>query len=313
MGEYSSLFLYPRMINLQFHSPVEQIYNPLFSEKKVEVFVKRDDLIHPFISGNKWRKLKYILRKAEEENKKHLITFGGAWSNHLLATACAAAKFGFTCTGIVRGEPVTNQLLTLCGLFGMNLEFADRTSYRDKKGLFHKYSHGDDQAFFIDEGGAGIEAVEGCSELISELDREYDHIFCACGTGTTAAGILKGIAKTDSKSVFHGVPALKNGQFLRKDIDQYLNLIKGTTYQLHTEYHFGGYAKTSPELVRFIKEFSASTGILIDPVYTGKLFYSVYDLIKTDHFKTGSIILVIHTGGLFGLLGMEEVFNQGNT
>jgi 1-aminocyclopropane-1-carboxylate deaminase len=282
----------------------------LFSEKIVEVFVKRDDLIHPFISGNKWRKLKYILRKAEEENKKHLITFGGAWSNHLLATACAAAKFGFKCTGIVRGEPVTNQLLTLCRLFGMNLEFAGRTSYRDKKALFHKYSQGDDQAFFIDEGGAGIEAVEGCSELISELDREYGHIFCACGTGTTAAGILKGMAKTDSKSVFHGVPVLKNGQFLRKDIDQYL--IKDTTYQLHTEYHFGGYAKTSRELIRFIKEFSASTGILIDPVYTGKLFYSVYDLIKKDHFKTGSIILVIHTGGLFGLLGMEEVFNQGD-
>ena len=159
-------------MELQFNSPVEEIDDPLFRSKQVQVFVKRDDLIHPFISGNKWRKLKYLLKKAAAEDKNHLVTFGGAWSNHLLATACAGAKFGFKTTGIVRGEPVKNQLLTFCGLFGMNLEFTDRASYRDKKALFYKYFRDEERALFIDEGGAGAEAGQGCSELISELDRE---------------------------------------------------------------------------------------------------------------------------------------------
>lgn len=296
------------MIDLHFHSPVEEISNSLFKEKQVRVFIKRDDLIHPFISGNKWRKLKYVLRKAQVENKMHLVTFGGAWSNHLLATASAAAKFGFRSTGIVRGENVDNSLLTLCKVFGMQLEFADRESYRDKKALFSAYFSDDPAAFFIDEGGAGAEAVQGVSELVPELDKEYDHLFCACGTGTTAAGILNGLKENKLKTSFHAVPVLKNGEFLRAEIAKYLT--SSVDFQLHTDYHFGGYAKTKPELIRFVGDFSASTGILIDPVYTGKLFYAVYDLIKKDHFEAGSSILVIHTGGLFGLLGMGEAFKQ---
>lgn len=310
MGVYSSPFFISEMIDLQFHSPVEQIFDPLFIEKKVQVFMKRDDLIHPFISGNKWRKLKYILQKAEQEKKDHLITFGGTWSNHLLATACAAAKFGFKSTGIVRGEKVSNTLLTFCKLFGMDLKFTDRESYRDKKALFSRFSSGDQNTLFIDEGGTGIEAVKGCSELVEELDMDYDHIFCACGTGTTAAGILNGLSQNNSKTSFHAVPVLKNGEFLREDIRQYLT--KNIDFQLHTDYHFGGYAKTTQELIRFIKDFPASTGIMIDPVYTGKLLYAVYDLIRKDLFEEGSTILVIHTGGLFGLLGMLEALDKND-
>jgi 1-aminocyclopropane-1-carboxylate deaminase len=296
-----------QMIDLQFHSPIEEISDPIFSEKQVRVFMKRDDLIHPFISGNKWRKLKYVLRKAELENKKHLVTFGGAWSNHLLATACAGAKFGFKSTGIVRGENVSNNLLMLCKLFGMELKFTDRESYRDKKVLFSKYFSNDKDAFFIDEGGAGPEAVQGVSELVSELDRAYNHVFCPCGTGTTAAGIITGLAEINSNTSFHGVPVLKNGEFLRTEIVKYLTNNIG--FELHSDYHFGGYAKITPELIQFIKKFSASTGILIDPVYTGKLLYAVYDLVKKDYFKAGSTILVIHTGGVFGLLGMNNAFD----
>ena len=294
------------MIDLQFHSPVEQINDPLFDEKQLQLFIKRDDQIHPFISGNKWRKLKYILRKAEFENKDHLVTFGGAWSNHLLATACAAAKFGFKSTGIVRGEPINNELLTLCRLFGMHLEFTDRTSYRNKPALFYKYFADDPKAFFIGEGGACAEAVEGCSELVDELNQEYNYLFCACGTGITAAGIINGLDRLNYKTIFHGVPVLKNAGFLKDDITVYLN--KDVDFKLHLDYHFGGYAKTSVELIRFIKGFSASTGILLDPVYTGKLLFAVYDLVKKDYFKPGSTILVIHTGGLFGLLGMKKDF-----
>src|ERR1700748_2645069 len=167
-------------INLEIFSPVHQINDKLFDDLGLKVFIKRDDLIHPIISGNKWRKLKYLLKKAQETNKTHLVTFGGAYSNHLLATAAAAAKFGFKATGIVRGEEVENDTLFLCRLHGMNLIFTDRDSYRDKQALFDKHFANDDQAFFIDEGGASPLGAKGCSELVDELTEAYDHIFCAC-------------------------------------------------------------------------------------------------------------------------------------
>src|SRR3978361_2093194 len=140
-------------IDFEIFSPIHQIQDKLFDEQGLKVFIKRDDLIHPIISGNKWRKLKYLLKQARAENKSHLITFGGAYSNHLLATAAAAAKFGFKATGIVRGEEVTNDTLFLCRLHGMELLFADRESYRDKPALFNKYFADAPDAFFIDEGG----------------------------------------------------------------------------------------------------------------------------------------------------------------
>src|SRR5687768_14312428 len=161
------------MPEFNFHSQEEQIRNPLFIEKGVEVFLKRDDLIHPFISGNKWRKLKYLLKKAEEENKTRLVTFGGAYSNHLLATACAGAKFNFQTTGIVRGEQVQNDTLVLCRLFGMNLVFIDRLTYLNKPAVFANLFGNDTDVFFIDEGGAGDDAIKGCAELVLELDNRY--------------------------------------------------------------------------------------------------------------------------------------------
>ncbi len=296
------------MLHLEIYSPVQEIQDPLFDDKQVRVFVKRDDLIHPFISGNKWRKLKYILLKAKEENKNHLITFGGAFSNHLVATACASAKFGFKSTGIVRGESVQNEVLMLCRLFGMKLLFVDRTSYRDKQDLFEKHFGKDQDAYFIDAGGAGLDGTKGCAELIDEHDQTFDHLFCASGTGTTAAGILKGIQKNKLKTVVNAVPVLKNAEFLKNEIDQYFE--KPLEYHLHLNYHFGGYAKTTPELFQFMQAFASSTGILTDPVYTGKLFYALYDLIHKDFFTPKSKILAIHTGGLSGISGMTDKINQ---
>lgn len=293
------------MIDLQIYSPVEQIQHPLFTKKEVQVFVKRDDMIHPYISGNKWRKLKYILRDAEKLNKKHLVTFGGAFSNHLLASACAAAKFEFKSTGIVRGEPVQNEILLFCRLFGMNLQFTDRESYRNKAGLFDKNFKDDPDAYFINEGGSGELAARGCAELLDELPREYDHIFCAAGTGTTAAGILSGILRHSLTSKMHVIPVLKGAEFLQAEIEK---LSGSCSYEFHSGYHFGGYAKTSPELMTFIQDFCSSTGILIDPVYTGKMFFSIFDLVSKDHFKPGDTILAIHTGGLAGISGMAEKF-----
>lgn len=293
------------MIDLEIFSPLEQIHNPLFKQKKVQVFVKRDDMIHPYISGNKWRKLKYILKDAEKLNKSHLVTFGGAYSNHLLATACAAAKFGFKSTGIVRGEKVQNEVLMFCRLFGMELLFTDRSSYPDKPGLFQKHFPDSSDAYFIEEGGFGELAVKGCSELLDELTEEYDHIFCAAGTGTTAAGILSGIVRCSLSSELQIIPVLKGAEFLKPEIEK---LSGSVSYGFHADYHFGGYAKTTPELLTFIKEFCRSTGILIDPVYTGKMFYSIFDLISKNHFIPGTKILALHTGGVAGLLGMQDRF-----
>jgi 1-aminocyclopropane-1-carboxylate deaminase len=294
-------------IELEIFSPIHQIHDPLFDEKGLEVFIKRDDLIHPLISGNKWRKLKYVLQQAQSENKTHLVTFGGAYSNHLLATAAAAAKFGFRSTGFVRGEKVNNDTLFLCRLHGMDLLFTDREGYRDKRALFNKYFGDDPGALFIDEGGASALGAKGCSELINELTDTYDHVFCACGTGTTAAGIINGINEHRLDTQFHGIPVLKNGEFLSDEIDKYLD--KPADYNLHTKYHFGGYARTTDELVQFIKRFVASTGVLVDPVYTGKMLYAIYDLAAKNYFTKGSRILAIHTGGIWGLLGMRDKFN----
>jgi 1-aminocyclopropane-1-carboxylate deaminase len=293
-------------IELEFLSPVHQINDKLFDEEGLTLFLKRDDLIHPIISGNKWRKLKYILKKAQAQNKTHLVTFGGAYSNHLLATAAAAAKFGFKVTGFVRGEDVENDTLFLCRLHGMNLIFVDRDSYRDKPALFKKHFGDDAGAFFIDEGGASPEGAKGCSELVAELNQQYDHIFCACGTGTTAAGILAGLQEHKLSTQFNAVPVLKNGDFIKDEINSLL--INPSPYQLHTDYHFSGYGKTTPELINFIKKFIATTGILIEPVYTGKMLYAIYDLAAKKHFKPGSRILAIHSGGIWGLLGMKNKF-----
>jgi len=293
-------------IDLEIFSPVHQINDQLFDEQDLKVFIKRDDLIHPIISGNKWRKLKYLLLKAQSLNKDHLVTFGGAYSNHLLATAAAGAKFGFKTTGFVRGEVVENDTLFLCSLHGMNLIFTDRESYRDKQLLFNQYFSNDNDAFFIDEGGASIEGAKGCSELVNELTETYDHLFCACGTGTTAAGIIMGLTQKQSSTRFHAVPVFKNGGFMVDEINKLLPT--PAIYDIHTDYHFGGYGKVNDELITFVKDFIAKTGILIEPVYTGKMLYAIYDLASKNYFKPGSKILAIHSGGIWGLLGLKEKF-----
>ncbi len=286
-----------------------KIFSPIHSfshDALTQIFVKRDDLIDPYISGNKWRKLKYILKDATEKRKDHLVTFGGAYSNHLVATAAVATRNGLKATAFVRGEEVQNEMLFLCQLFGMHLIFVDRESYRHKNLLFEEYFNGQESAYFIDEGGAGEEAVKGCSEIIEELTDSYDYIFCAAGTGTTAAGLLKGINTAKLTTELHVIPVLKGGDFIASAICNYEKNI--SKLHLHTDYHFGGYAKTTPALIKFIKEFIANTGLLVDPVYTAKMFYAINDLVSKNKLKKDAKILAIHTGGLLGMLGMKEKF-----
>lgn len=294
------------MIDLQVHSFEEKIDFPTITDA-VELFIKRDDLIHPFISGNKWRKLKYNLIKARNENKTHLVTFGGAYSNHLLATAAAGAKFGFKTTAFVRGEKVNNHTLSMCGMFGMETIFVERELYKNKEELFNNYYKDHNEVMMLAEGGYGYEAELGCREIIQELTQEYQHIFCASGTGATAAGIINEVAIQKLKTKVHIVSSLKGGDFLKTEIE---NLLENPNqpYHLHTDYHFGGYAKTTPQLIDFIKIFGKQTGILLDPVYTGKTLFAIQDLAKKNAFKKSDKVLMIHTGGLFGLLGMIDKF-----
>ncbi len=290
---------------MQFFSPEQPIMHTLYEMKGVNVFVKRDDMIHPFISGNKWRKLKYNLISAQQGGFSNIVTFGGAWSNHLLAAACAGANYSISTKAFVRGEEVNNPVLSMCKLFGMELIFVTREEYKDKLGLYN-HMHNKDQYYFIDEGGAGLEAIKGCTELIDELNQEYDHIICAAGTGTTAAGIAIGLASLQAVPMMHIVPVLKGGEFMWEELKRYEAPTDNCV--LHTSYHFGGYAKVKPDLISFIKDFVSSTGIMIEPTYTGKAMFALHDLIEKDYFPKGSNILFIHTGGLTGYLGMLDKF-----
>jgi 1-aminocyclopropane-1-carboxylate deaminase len=284
----------------ELHSPLQKIQHPHLSQ----LWVKRDDLIDPYISGNKWRKLKYILADAQKQGKTHLVTFGGAYSNHLVATAAAAARAGLRASAFVRGERVENEMLLLCRLYGMELLFTDREAYRDKQACFDQHFAQNPECYFIDEGGASAEAVMGCAEIISELPADTDHIFCAAGTGTTAAGLLQGISNAGLRTRLHVISVLKGGDFLLGDIEKYAK--SKDQLILHTNYHFGGYAKTRPELLNFMQEFSARTGILTDPVYTAKMFYALDDLARQDYFHGDEKIIALHTGGLLGILGMKD-------
>ena len=288
---------------MEIYSPLQQIQ--FETPSGIELYIKRDDLIHPYISGNKWRKLKYLIQTAHIQNKKTLVTFGGAYSNHLLATACAAALKGFKSVGFVRGEELdaSNHTLFLCEQFGMKIIFVDRISYLNKPTLFEKYFSNNNDAFFIDEGGRSEEAILGCSELIDELPQTFDHIVLAAGTGSTFCGILKGCAKHNLSTKVHAVVVHKG---IQEIVDYTIAKTSYAHYSIQDNYHFGAYAKTSPDLISFMKKFQQATGILLDPVYTAKALYALYDLIQHGVIQAKEKVLFIHTGGLIGNLGMKD-------
>lgn len=290
---------------MEIFSPVHKVVFSELQQAQIELYIKRDDLIHPFVSGNKWRKLKYHLRAMKEAHKTKLVTFGGAFSNHLLATAVAGAIFGIKTIGIVRGEEVQNDTLFLCQLHGMELQFADRESYRDKEYLFEQKFGEDNATYYVGEGGSGILGIEGCKEIINEISEPYHHIFCACGTGTTAIGLAQGLENKASDMKLNVVPVLKDSAFLQQEIQKQVQ----QPFNFHPQYHFGGYAKTTVELLHFVRYFTQKTGIMLDPIYTGKAMFALFDLVKQGYFAPQSSILFLHTGGLIGTLGMKARFD----
>jgi 1-aminocyclopropane-1-carboxylate deaminase len=297
--------------NKTFLTQNQQIFLPILEEKKVELSIKREDLIHPFVSGNKFRKLKYNLKEAKKLKKKALLTFGGAYSNHIAATAVAGKLAGFKTFGIIRGEELgknltetiaENATLREAHNNGMKLQFVSREDYRQKTsfGFIEKLKNKWGDFYLIPEGGTNILAVKGCEEILTEEDKQFNYICSALGTGGTISGLINSLGK-QQKVI--GFPALK-GNFLSEEIKKYT--IKRKNWSLQKEYHFGGYAKYNEELIRFINEFKMDTNVLLDPIYTGKMVFGIIDLIKKDKFAEGTKILAIHTGGIQGIEGINK-------
>ncbi|MBC5994803.1 1-aminocyclopropane-1-carboxylate deaminase/D-cysteine desulfhydrase [Pontibacter cellulosilyticus] len=291
-------------------APLQQLQDPLLKAHGITLWIKREDLLHPHISGNKWRKLKYNLQAAKEQQKTTLLTFGGAYSNHIAATAAAGKEYGFKTIGIIRGEEhlPLNPTLSFAASCGMELHYISREKYKLKheESFLLELAAQFNNPFLIPEGGTNNFAVKGCTEIVQDININYDYICCAAGTGGTIAGIIAGSA--GEKQVL-GFPALKGGEFLHQEIEELVHNYSGQKYsnwQLITDYHFGGYAKVKPELVNFIKAFQEQHQIPLEPIYTGKMIYGLFDLIKKGYLKRGATIVAVHTGGLQGNAGFKE-------
>lgn len=281
-------------------SPLQKLDIPLFNDLGIDLFIKRDDLLHPEISGNKWRKLKYNLFELEKSDKSGFITFGGAYSNHLHAVAAAGKEFDFATVGMVRGEKpaVISPTLQNCLELGMKLVFVSREEYRlkEKSNLIAEIIRSRSDLILLPEGGANQFALKGCAEIVDEIAVPFDYLCLACGTGATMAGILSASRK-DFQTI--GFPVLKGGDFIADEIRQ-LNPDANSNFELKTDYHFGGYAKLTNELLEFIREFEVQTTIQLEQVYTGKMMFGLFDLAQKGFFKRGDQIIALHTGGLQG-------------
>jgi len=280
----------------------------------VKVFMKRIDLVHPVISGNKWYKMKYNIEKMIDEGNDTLLTFGGAFSNHIHATAAAGKAFGFRTIGLIRGEEhlPLNQTLQSAVDNGMKIYYVDRTTFRLRESekflddLKNKYG----DVFILPLGGTNNIALKGCAEIVNNIDVDYNYICSASGSGGTFAGIVAGLNGSKKGIAF---PALKSGGFLKDVIEDLVFDYTGNKYQnwdLNTDYHFGGFAKLTKELVEFTKEFEKLNKFKLDYIYTNKMMFGIAELIRSGYFKSEETIIAIHSGGLQGNLGMQNRINQ---
>jgi 1-aminocyclopropane-1-carboxylate deaminase len=275
-----------------------------------QVSLKPDYLIHPTVSGNKYRKLKYNLQKAQSENYRVILTFGGAFSNHIAATAAAGQSLNIPTVGIIRGEELASKMelnptLKFAQSCGMHLEFVSRAVYKQKtdsaylKTLLEAYEN----CYILPEGGTNALAIKGCQEILTDEDRAFDVICCAVGTGGTIAGLINSSLPTQK---IIGFPALKGG-FLNEDICKFATQ---SNWELWEAYHFGGYAKVDSKLITFMNDFKTTYKIPLDPVYTAKMMYGIFDAIQSGEISKDVQVLAIHTGGLQGIEGMNLRLKQ---
>lgn len=287
-----------------FIKPQKKSYNQQIltvNDYNIEVFVKREDVLHEEISGNKFRKLKYNLIEAKRLEKTKIVTFGGAYSNHIAAVAAAGKYFGLKTIGVIRGDELRysykeNPTLRKAEQDGMSFYFATRSEYRNKasKEFLEKMIEQYGDCYILPEGGTNTLAVKGCEEILTDEDAKFDYVCCASGTGGTVAGIINSLKPHQTALAF----SVLKGDFLKEEIKKYS---KNNQWELINSYHFGGYAKITEELKNFIFSFEEKNMLTLDPIYTSKVFFGVYDLISKGYFRKKSKILVIHTGGLQGL------------
>jgi len=285
-------------------TPVLEIKSNVAEDAGVRILIKREDLNHPIASGNKWWKLKYNLEETDKLGIRTLLTFGGAYSNHIYASAGAAKELNFNSIGVIRGEEVLplNSTLAFAKSCGMKLHFISREDYRKKsEGYFIenlRKTFGD--FYLIQEGGSNVLAVKGCAEFAKEKlsSIAFDYLCLPVGTGGTMAGIIAGL---DGKKKIIGFSVLKNGYFLNGEVRRLLHDYSEKDYpnwSLQMDYHFGGYAKKTSVLDQLIGKMKQEHGLELDPIYTSKMGAGVFDLIEKKYFRRGSTILLLHTGGL---------------
>lgn len=290
----------------------QQLQLPVFSKKELKVYLKRLDLVHLPVAGNKYFKLKYNLEKAQKEGYHTLLTFGGAYSNHILATAQAGKKAGMQTIGLIRGDELAeiwedNPTLKAASEAGMRLIFLSRAEYRNKtdRSFIENLEKDLGKFYLLPEGGTNRLAVLGCKEILTPDDSKFEYICCPIGTGGTLAGLVN--SSEEGQSVL-GFASLKGHNF-QEDIRKFTS---GENWKMVADYHFGGYARISEQLISFINNFHKDTGIPLDPVYTGKMMYGLTDLAERDYFPRGTSILAIHTGGLQGIAGMNILLKKKN-
>lgn len=299
--------LIQRLADFARDSPLQRLNGPFNGDTSppISLFLKRDDLLHPLVSGNKWRKLKYNLMAAQQQGLTTLLTFGGAFSNHLYATAAAGKALGWPTIGVVRGDELArkprNPTLAFCELCGMRLYFVSRAEYsRKDEGDFMAELHARFGDFYlIPEGGTNELAIQGTAEIMPEIITQLgyapDYVCCAVGTGGTVAGLMQ---SAPPQTTVLGFLSLKAADFQLPGSDLLAN-----RHPLISDYHFGGYAKTTPKLLDFIRTFERNTGVLIEQVYTGKMLFGIDDLARNGFFRAGATVVAVHTGGLQGRSG----------
>ncbi len=292
---------------LQIPSPLEKIQFPF--KNNISLYIKRDDLIHAHISGNKWRKLKYNIETYQQQNKQILVTVGGAFSNHIMATAAVCKWKKIPCIGIIRGDELnihSNKNLAYAHQQGMQLIFVDRKFYSqrydtDFLDLFSKkYQLNSSEIYYIPEGGANTEGAKGCEDIVHEIDLNFDYIITDCGTGTTLAGIANAVQE-NQKAI--GISVIGSNF----DIEQSTRHFTDKPFTMLHQFNFGGYAKTNQELIDFIKYFYRMFAIKFDYVYTAKLFYAIFKLIEQEYFPPNSTIIGVHTGGVLNADIFDEI------
>lgn len=294
------------LLTIDENSPVQQIDNLELKKRNISLCIKRDDLLHPLISGNKWRKLKYNLTAMQTQGKTELLTFGGAFSNHIHACAAAGKHFNFKTHGIIRGPELdlNNPTIKFAKQCNMQLYPVTRIEYRQRheQAYLAQLKQQFPNAYLLPEGGTNLAALQGCKELAQSLP-ESDYIICPTGSGGTIAGLIEGV-KPSTHVI--GIAVLKQADYLKNEIKALSSRANTqTNWQLLCDYHGGGYGKFDAQLWQFCQTMQQQHQLPLEPIYSGKMMFALWQLIKADHFPTGSKITAIHTGGLQGLAGLR--------